>query len=137
MRVVLDTNVLVSALAFGGVPKIILELGRNKTLDIFGSPFILDELRGVLASKKVRWDGRKIKQSIEDLKSFLRLVDPKTTVDAIQAEEKDNRILECGVEAGAQVIVTGNMRHIRPLGSFQDIEILRPREFLDKYFPNI
>lgn len=135
--IVLDTNVIASALAFGGTPRTILELGRNRIVEIFVSPFILKELEGVLASRKVRWNERKIKESIEELKTFLQLIDPKITISAIRSEKKDNRILECGVEAKAQVIVTGNMRHIRPLNSFQGIEILTPREFLDKYFPDV
>lgn len=135
--IVLDTNVIASALAFGGTPRTILELGRNRIVEIFVSPFILKELEGVLASRKVRWNERKIEESIEELKTFLQLIDPKITISAIRSEKKDNRILECGVEAKAQVIVTGNMRHIRPLNSFQGIEILTPREFLDKYFPDV
>lgn len=41
------------------------------------------------------------------------------------------------MEAKADTIVTGNMKHIRPLGRFQGIEILTPREFLDRHFPGI
>ena len=41
------------------------------------------------------------------------------------------------MEAAAQILVTGNFKHIRPLGFFRGIEILTPREFLDKYFPAV
>ena len=56
-------------------------------------------------------------------------------VSAISSKESDNRILECALDAQADVLVTGDMRDIRPLNSFRGIEILTPREFLDKHFP--
>jgi len=51
--------------------------------------------------------------------------------------EADNRILECAVDAHANVLITGNMKDIRPLGTFRGIEILTPREFLARYFPKL
>lgn len=69
------------------------------------------------------------------LRSFLEMIDPRRRLDVISAHSADNRILECAVEAKADVIVTGDLKHIRPLGSFEGIEILTPREFMGKYFP--
>ena len=62
------------------------------------------------------------------------VVDPKFKISVIERDETDNRILECAIEAKAEVLVTGNLKHIRPLASFHDIEILTPREFLTEYF---
>ena len=71
------------------------------------------------------------------MRDFAVIVSPKSKVFAIREKDADNRILECGLAAKADVIVTGNMRHIRPLGRFRGIDILTPREFLDKHFPTI
>lgn len=136
-RLVLDTNVLASALEFGGPPLQVLELGRARLVEIFASPFIMAELAEVLASRKFRWEARRIQESLRELSIPVKLVEPDVEVRAIPAKESDNRILECGLAAKADVIVTGNMRHIRPLARFQGIEILTPREFLDKHFPFI
>jgi putative PIN family toxin of toxin-antitoxin system len=134
-RIVLDTNVLASALAFGGVPESILELGRGGLVRIFASSFILGELAQVLAAKKFGWTASEIAEVIKSLREFVSLVEPEERLRIIAAEPDDNRILECGAAAQAQVIVTGNMKHIRPLGAFEGIHILTPREFLDRYFP--
>lgn len=136
-RIVLDTNVLASALAFGGVPRSVLELARRGIIELFFSAFILDELRKVLASRKVRWRLSEVEAAIREIESFGRLADPKEKVSAIAAKDADNRILECALEARAAAIVTGNLKHIRPLGDFRGIRILTPREFLDEFFPGV
>ena len=136
-RIVLDTNVLVSALAFGGGPRTVLQLGRKGVLTVFASPFILRELKAVLASRKVGWSADRIADAEGDLRSFVRLVEPGIRINVIRARHQDNRILECAAEAKADSIVTGNLRHIRPLGSFQGIAIHTPREFLEAYFPGL
>lgn len=137
MRIVLDTNILTSALVFGGPPEQVVELGRGGLVELFASPFILEELTKVLEGKKFLWEPRRIVEAVIELKSFMTVLEPAVRLGVIQGKENDNRILECAVEAKAAAVITGNMRHIRPLGSFQGIEILTPREFLDKYFPGI
>lgn len=133
----MDTNVLVSALAFGGIPLSILVLGREGGLKIYTSPFILAELDTVLRSRKLGWQKQKAAQAIHELSLFLRIVEPNFSVDVIQADPSDNQILACGITAHAEVIVTGNMKHIRPLGKYRGIEILTPHEFATTYFPQI
>lgn len=136
-RLVLDTNVLASALEFRGVPLQVLELGRSRLVDIFESAFIMKELSRALASRKFRWEAPLIAQSLRELETFVTLVEPTVRVDVIESKDSDNRVLECGLAAKADVIVTGNMRHLRPLGEFRGIAILTPREFLDRHFPFI
>ena len=134
-RLVLDTNVLASALEFRGAPLQVLELGRSRLIEIFESAFIMRELTRTLASRKFGWEAPEIAASLQELETFVTLVEPTVRVDVIQTKDSDNRVLECAVAARADALVTGNMRHLRPLGRFQDIEILTPREFLDAYFP--
>ena len=76
-----------------------------------------------------------VRATLDAVGEIVEVVEPDCRVSLIQAKESDNRILECALEAKVDVIVTGNMKHIRPLGSIQGIAILTPREFLDKYFP--
>ncbi|MHB2025798.1 MAG: putative toxin-antitoxin system toxin component, PIN family [Elusimicrobiota bacterium] len=136
-RIVLDTNVLFSALAFSAErpPGKVLELGKRGAVEIFISAFILEELVRALGSVKMRWELERIARTVKQLRAFTRQVEPSMKVDAIGNDETDNRIIECALEAEAQVLVTGNMKHIRPLGHFRGIEIITPREFMDRYFP--
>jgi len=132
LRVVLDTNVLISTLAFQGETKKIWDLARRKRFYLFTSSFILSELDRNLLRLGVGAD--QASALLEEAKDVASIVEPTARVSVIEQDETDNRILECAVEAKADVLVTGNLRHIRPLGSFQGIEILTPREFLSRYF---
>jgi predicted nucleic acid-binding protein len=71
---------------------------------------------------------------IEEIRGFASVVEPIARITVIEQDETDNRILECALEAGADVLVTGNLKHIRPLAFFEGIDILTPREFLTNYF---
>jgi len=136
LRVVADTNVLFSALAFpkDTPPSNVVALARARRIDLYASPFILEELEQTLR-RKAAWTAGPIQVLRKMFKPFLLVVEPKRHVDIIKRIEADNRILECALEAHADVLVTGNMKDIRPLGSFRGIAIFTPREFLDTYFP--
>ena len=136
VRVVLDTNVLFSAVGFPrhSPPSIILELARSGRLDVILSPFILDELERNLR-ENLSWDPEALVRLRRKLRILCGITNPKPHLRTIKRKDSDNRILECAVAAHASVLVTGNFQDIRPLNSFRDIQILTPREFLDKYFP--
>ena len=137
LRIVCDTNVLLSMLGFpGGRLGALWGIIMGDQVNLFTSSFILEELTKNLILK-ARLGKRETAQIIELIKNHARVISPKQQIHVIQEKESDNRILECAVEADADVLVTGNFKHIRPLGSFEGIEILTPREFLDKYFPNL
>lgn len=133
MRVTLDTNVLVSALLFGGLPSTILDIIKDGKAELFVSPFILDEFQRKLETK-FGFTQDLAREARAGVEAIANVVHPKKTIHIIKRKDSDNRILECAVEAKAQVLVTGNMRDIRSLGAFQEIAILTPREFLEKYF---
>jgi len=136
LRVVIDTNVLFSALAFpkDSPPAKLLELARSGTIEIVVSPFMVNELERNLR-RGASWDEARLLVLRSRLKTVLSLVEPAIRVNVIKRIEADNRILECALEAKADALVTGNMKDLRPLGTFQGIAILTPREFLDRYFP--
>ena len=136
LRVVVDTNVLFSALAFPAEspPTHVFKLVMDGKISAYCSPFILDELENNLQAK-AGWDKEQLRVLRRRLKLMVRLVVPTSHVSVIKRIEADNRILECAIDAHADVLITGNMKDIRPLGAFQDIQILTPREFLTQYFP--
>ena len=138
LRIVIDTNVLFSALALpkDSPPARVVELARTNRVELFFSAFILDELEKNLM-KKAGWDAERVLVLRKRFKSFAAVVEPGRTVDVIKSTPADNRILECALEAAADALVTGNMKDIRPLKAFEGVEILTPREFLVKHFPNM
>lgn len=131
MRVVLDTNVLVSALAFpGSKPDQILSRIRRGEIDLFISPFILSELDRVL-QEKFRHTKNEAEDRVSAISAIAQLVQPTGQVKVIQAKDDDNRILECATAARADFLITGDKEHLLPLGSFQGTRIVTPADFLD------
>jgi len=131
VRAVADSNVYISALNFGGTAEEVVALGRAQTLQLFISPSILTEIGGVLM-RKFQWSGARTRQAIAAIQEFARLVQPKETVQLITEDEPDNRILDCAIEAKAEVVITGD-EHLRRLKTFRGIPILSPGEFLEEY----
>jgi putative PIN family toxin of toxin-antitoxin system len=137
VRVVFDTNVLVSIFGFpGGRLDALWTIVLEGSVTLALSEFILEEFSRNLASK-AGLSSHEVAQAVDALRRRAEVVSPTQQLKVIRTPDADNRILECAVEAGAQVLVTGNFRHIRPLGKFQGIVILTPREFLDRYFPDL
>lgn len=136
LRVVADTNVLFSAVALPkrSPPAAVFELARSGRISLFVSSFILSELERNL-TRKAGWDEKMILVLRKDLMAIAVFVETTSFVDVVKKTEADNRILECALDAEADVLVTGNMKDIRPLGAFRGIDILTPREFLDRHFP--
>lgn len=129
IRVVIFTNVLVSALLSSQGPNArVLDFLAGK-LQPCVTEEILNEYRGVLGRPKFRGIGQ---ASIEVLIDLLATVSVKVRPAAtlkISSDEPDNRIYECAAAAGARYIVTGNRRHFdKPYGS---IEVVNARELLD------
>ncbi len=127
LRVVADTNVLVSIFNFGGRITEILELAVDGWIELYTSPSLLDELRGVLRSK-FGWSSRRLQQLEGVLLRFCRLVRPAAEIQ-VAADPDDDRVLECALEASAVFIITGD-RHLLRIGNFHGIEIVTPGRFL-------
>jgi putative PIN family toxin of toxin-antitoxin system len=127
-RVVLDTNVFISAILTPGQSRKVLEMARKGTFQLSVSEAILGEIERVLRLKLHRadWEIEAILRGIRDISTF---VSPSQRLFTIAADDADNRILECAVETGADYIVSGDARHLLPLKEFQGIRILSPREF--------
>ena len=131
IRIVLDTNVIVSALVFGGIPRGVLELAEAGQCQFFYSEPIQTEVRRVL-SEKFEWPQALLRESLPVLWSMGELVVPRMSVDAVPADPDDNRILECAVEAHAEVVVSGD-HHLLALQKYKSIPIVSPRQFIELF----
>jgi putative PIN family toxin of toxin-antitoxin system len=131
IRIVLDTNVIVSALVFGGMPRSVLELAEARQCQFFYSEPIQIEVRRVL-SEKFEWPQAMLREALPVLWSMGELVVPRTTVEAVPDDPDDNHILECAVEAQAQVLVSGD-HHLLALQEYKSIRIVTPRQFIELF----
>ncbi|MFQ5976325.1 MAG: putative toxin-antitoxin system toxin component, PIN family [Candidatus Hydrothermarchaeales archaeon] len=129
VKVVLDTNVIVSALHFGGNPDKILSLANEGVIELLISPFILDEVVKVL-QRQFDWGDEKIEITLGAIKEITTLVHPTSKLSVIKEKDSDNRVLECAISGGADFVVSGDAKHILPIKKYQGIRILKPAEFL-------
>lgn len=128
IKAVLDTNVYLSAIIFGGVPRKILDLARDCLIEVFISPSILLEIAQKL-NEKFFWEKRKIETAIRLISTITTIIKPKLELKIVKEDPADDKILECASEAKAAYIITGD-RHLLKLRSFKEIKILSPSEFL-------
>ncbi|MEH2212661.1 putative toxin-antitoxin system toxin component, PIN family [Nostoc sp.] len=137
MRVILDVNVWISALLWGGVPGKTLRLARNQQINIFASEFLLLELETTLKRDKFQLRLQQRGYTVEDLISVVKGLSndcPTISVDAPQLRDpKDNLVLAAAVAANAEAIVTGDL-DLLVLIEFNGIPILTPQDFLSRYF---
>lgn len=134
LRVVADTNILISALHFGGKAEVFLGMASSRLFLLFLSKYILWEMRMILI-KKFQWSEDMAYEAERVLFETAALVHPSEKISMIKKDEADNRILECVVAAKADILVTNDKRHLLPLKRFRGIRILDLDTFLHEFSP--
>lgn len=127
VKVILDTNVIISALVFGGKPEKVFELVLNKQVKAYVSPILLAELIETLI-KKFRFTQEKIQKTERIIKNNFFMIQPYESLNILK-DTDDNRILEAAVEGECDYIITGD-KELLKLGSFKKIKILTSGQFL-------
>ena len=111
IRLVLDTNVLVSAnIAEEGLEAVIVALALNKKVQLCVSIPVLEESERVLRYPKLRFIPKEVTTFLARLRIGGEFAIPTLSVSE-SSEEADNRFLECAEAASADYLVTGNKRH--------------------------
>lgn len=130
MRVVLDTNVLISAYFFpGSNPDIILRLAKNRAFVFITSEHLLKEFAGVLL-KKFSMEAQLVSRISGQLRNSGEVITPEPPTIRATKNRGDNRVLACAVAGGTDYLVTGDRKHLLPLKVFRGITIVSPTEFL-------
>lgn len=134
MRLVLDTNVVASAVLWGGVPRQLLQNGREKRVSLFTSIRLLAELTDILVrpkfEKKLAAAGLTIEQIVDRYAELAAVVQPAAIAPSVLDDPDDDQVLACAVAARADLIVSGDRRHLLRLGSFAGMPIISPAEAL-------
>ena len=128
MKIVLDTNLYVSALQFGGKPMLLLQKGIDGDVEIAASQPIVQETLRVLRDK-FAWSDEQLTEGAAAIAAATYEVVPLERLDVVKRDPSDNRILECAVAAGAQVLVSGDS-DLLSMEVFRNIEIRKLSDFL-------
>lgn len=128
LKVVLDTNAIVSGLNFpkSNPAKILMMVAAGMVAN-FTSRHILDETKRILVDKFF-WSSQEGEAAEVWLKTFSKSVNPKTRISVID-DDPDNRILECALGGQADFIISGD-HHLTELENYQGIKIVDPATFL-------
>ena len=130
MKVVPDTNVLISALFWRGNPYRILRLAIEGKIKLVISEEIIGEVREVLMrEEKFELTEEEIETYCTLLRYHAELVNPSKTLRVITKDPDDNKFLECAVEGKADCIVSGDS-HLLELEEYKGIKILTPAELI-------
>lgn len=133
MRVILDTNVVISGLFFGGTPGRILSAWRAGTVELVISPAILNEYRRVGALLADRHPDVDFEPFAALLALSSELIDaPSELSPPVSEDPDDDKFLACAAAAGVSVIVSGDP-HLLAVSGWGGIEVLKPRAFAERY----
>ena len=128
MRVVFDTNIYVSAFGIpGGNAEGAYLHAVGGSFELVTSSAILTETANVFRTK-FNWSDEKVGKLLGTLSQMATVVKTQPSLDVL-TDESDNRILECAIEADANLIVTGD-RHLLDLKRYQTITIVKLSDFL-------
>jgi putative PIN family toxin of toxin-antitoxin system len=132
VRIVLDTNVVLSALLWRGTPYSLLQaIRRREHVQLFTSPALLEELGEVLIrpspSQRLSLIGRAAHEVLADYVDAVDLVTPLSVPSVVAADPDDDHVIAAAVAAGADLLVSGD-RQLLALGSHQNVRIVGPAE---------
>ena len=131
MKIVIDTNVLISAAFFGGVPKEVIDLVTKKNVSAYMNEEILTEYN-VTVSKVARKSKRHIDQNL--FEEFIKSVNVIESVASVNVcrDSTDNKFIACAVDAKAIYVVSGD-KDLLTVERYDDVEIITAKEFYERY----
>jgi putative PIN family toxin of toxin-antitoxin system len=132
MKVVLDTNVLISGLFFGGPPHRILRAWQDGTVHLAVSLEILAEYRQVAVRLSQRYKGIDIMPLLDLIAIHSQIVLAAPFPRPVCDDPKDDMFLTCALAARSGIIVSGD-RHLLAVSGFGGIHVLRPKAFVDRF----
>jgi len=131
MKIVFDTNVLISSLWGDSISnKLLIRLLERKD-ELFTSIEILNEFKRVL-KRDFKYNEIMTEETIIKLLDIFRLIKPCEKIDVIKEDPADNKILECAASSKSDFILSYD-NHLLKLIEFKGIKIMTPAEFIKKF----
>ncbi len=129
MRLVVDTNIMISALGWRGQEYTLMNMIFEGEADLYFSPEILSEFQKVAKRPRFGFTGDDIEEYIVALLEIGTLVVPENRVEIIKVDLSDNMFLECALEVNADYLVSGD-EHLLKLKEFKSTRIVKAGKVL-------
>ncbi len=130
MKIVLDTNVLISGIFFGGPPGQILKTWKDQKIQIVISKEILNEYQRVTKELSKKFPSVNIKPIIELLTIYGKVVETEGINVTVCEDPDDNMFIECAIASNTNIVVSGD-NHLLKVSGYQNIDVIKPRNFVD------
>lgn len=131
MRIVIDTNVIASAIFFGGLPRELIEHLVKRELSAFASPEIINEYQETIKELSSKYSKKTPIFPLNTIISSIQLIDPVSDVQVCR-DPDDDKFISCALDAKCVYIVSGD-KDLLSIRKYKNIEILTVSEFLSKY----
>ena len=132
MRAVLDTNVVMSAIFFGGSPLKIVRAAFAKKIELVATRAVISEYREVAERLGSEFSTVNYRRPLAILESKLKLVRPGSVSEPICRDPDDDAIIACALGGRAKIICSGD-DDLLSINGVRGLEILRPAEFCQRY----
>lgn len=132
MRVILDTNVLISGIFFSGPPSKILEAWADGRLKLIVSPDILEEYYRVAENLRGRYPEVDITPVVELLTISAEIVSAEKISQPICTDPDDDKFFACAIAGRGSLIISGD-KHLLEMSGFGGIRVVKPRAFIEKF----
>ena len=130
--VVYDTNVLISGMIWGGVPYDCIALAQRNIVEAVTCTEILEEFSRKLTTK-FNASPLQAAEMVTELLNFHQSIKITNQLQNVTADPDDDKIIECAIAGNATHIVTGDKKHLLPLGSYQGILIVKAADLLRQF----
>jgi len=132
MKVVLDTNVFISSVFFGGQPGKILAAWRDGKIMLVLSTEILEEYIEVLHRLETLYPPVEAGPVIELILAGSEIITAPPLEKPISSDPDDDKFIACALASKARVIISGG-KHLLSVDGFKGLEIVKPSEYVKKY----
>lgn len=134
MKIVIDSNVVASAMFFGGRPRELLELLVSHRIDAYASSEIITEYQETAEELCAKYPEKSVQLPLAIIIAAMKMIDPTTNVD-ICRDPDDNKFIECAIDGQCIYIVSGD-KDLLSIGTYNEIEIITVSEFFARYYPH-
>ena len=128
MRVVIDTNVVASAIFFGGKPKEVIDKLMINNIDAYASSEILEEYTDTVEYLKEKFPSKNPKVPLIEIEAKCNVIEVRSKVNVCR-DPDDNKFIECALDSKCYYIVSGD-KDLLTVEKYDDIEIVTVADFL-------
>lgn len=131
MRIVVDTNVVISGAFFGGPPRKVIESIVSKKIEAYATPEIIDEYNEIVEEMIRRKQGHLQKDIMSYFTAWLKIIEPVAKVEVCR-DPDDDKFISCAIDAKAIYIISGD-KDLLDIKEYDGIEIITAADFCHKY----